>query len=116
MSMTETETMDDDAQSTLGRFRRRPTSIDAMRITQDRLAAIVAADGASDVPKWVRMASCRSRVYVTRDSSGAPTGLCIETPNGPVQAEAGEWLARGGEGELYPIRDSVFRATYERAD
>ena len=32
---------------------------------------------------------------------------------GMLEASKGEWIIRGTEGELYPCKDSVFRAKYE---
>lgn len=107
--------METRSQQTAGTFRRLPTKIDAMQITDERLKAFAVSDAASDVPEWARMASCRSLVAVTYDPHATPNGLRIETLNGPVQAGVGEWLARGISGELYPINDVVFRSTYEPA-
>ena len=36
----------------------------------------------------------------------------IETLEGTMHAEAGDWLIKGVEGELYSCKDSVFRETY----
>lgn len=32
-----------------------------------------------------------------------------------IPLSLGDWVARGPKGELYPIRDEVFRETYEQA-
>ena len=37
----------------------------------------------------------------------------VETLEGWMEGNAGDWLIEGVEGELYPCKDSVFRATYE---
>ena len=37
----------------------------------------------------------------------------IETLEGTMHAEAGDWLIKGIEGELYSCKDSAFRETYE---
>ena len=31
-------------------------------------------------------------------------------------AHPGDWIIRGVKGELYPCKDDVFQATYERVD
>ena len=40
----------------------------------------------------------------------------VETLEGRMEGDADSWLIRGVEGELYPCKDSVFRATYEAVD
>jgi len=40
----------------------------------------------------------------------------IKTLEGTMTGEPGDWLITGVEGEQYPCRDSVFRATYEPVD
>lgn len=39
--------------------------------------------------------------------------LKIRTLEGVVLLKPGNWLVKGVEGEFYPCRDSIFRATYE---
>ena len=36
----------------------------------------------------------------------------VETLEGWMEGQAGDWLIEGIEDELYPCKDSVFRATY----
>ena len=36
----------------------------------------------------------------------------IETWEGTMTAEPGDWIVRGVQGELYPCKDSVFKETY----
>jgi len=37
----------------------------------------------------------------------------VETLEGWMEGQMGDWLIEGVEGELYPCKDSIFRATYE---
>lgn len=37
----------------------------------------------------------------------------IETLEGIMVGQPGDWLITGIEGEQYPCKDSIFRATYE---
>jgi hypothetical protein len=36
----------------------------------------------------------------------------IETWEGTMTAEPGDWIIRGIQGEIYPCKDSVFKQTY----
>lgn len=38
--------------------------------------------------------------------------MYIHTPNGAATVGPGEWVARGVEGEFYPISNSILEATY----
>ena len=40
----------------------------------------------------------------------------IETLEGTMRADVGDWIITGVEGERYPCKDSIFRATYERVE
>ena len=41
-------------------------------------------------------------------------GNCyIRTLEGEMAAQEGDWIVRGVKGELYPIKDEIFRATYD---
>lgn len=37
----------------------------------------------------------------------------VDTPEGQMVGNPGDWLITGVEGEQYPCKDSIFRATYE---
>ncbi|HMN12799.1 MAG TPA: hypothetical protein PKD55_10795 [Bellilinea sp.] len=37
----------------------------------------------------------------------------IETLEGKMRCAPGDWIIRGVEGEIYPCKDAIFRATYE---
>lgn len=37
----------------------------------------------------------------------------IETPEGRMVANPGDWIVRGVAGEFYPVKDAIFRETYE---
>lgn len=42
--------------------------------------------------------------------------LLIATLEGVMQAKPGDWVIRGVQGEFYPCRDDIFRATYEAVE
>ena len=37
----------------------------------------------------------------------------IETLEGDMHCKLGDWIAKGVEGEIYPIRSSIFNASHE---
>ena len=40
----------------------------------------------------------------------------IETEEGTMKAEVGDYIVRGVEGEIYPVKPDIFSKTYERID
>ncbi len=43
------------------------------------------------------------------------TSLFIETLEGNMRADVGDWIIRGVKGEYYPCKPDIFAATYEPA-
>ena len=39
--------------------------------------------------------------------------IYIETLEGKMKAEKGDWIIRGIKGELYPCKPDIFKKTYE---
>lgn len=46
----------------------------------------------------------------------APFGLSIRTLEGVMQADPGDWIIRGVQGEFYPCKPDIFEATYEAVE
>ena len=40
----------------------------------------------------------------------------IETLEGVMKADKGDWIIKGVKGELYPCKPDVFEMTYEKVD
>lgn len=83
------------------RYRKKPIVIEAMRYSPETCERICA---------WMRIPHV---VY-----SGEPCGVgefLIETLEGTMRANPGDWIIRGLKGEFYPCKPDIFEATYERA-
>ena len=39
--------------------------------------------------------------------------LSIKTLEGTMTCRSGDWIIKGVKGEFYPVKDDIFRATYE---
>jgi len=84
-----------------GRWRKKPVVIDAVRFT--------GFDGNGDeLARWIH----EQGVEVEVDGRE----MRIATLEGPHWARPGDWIIRGIDGELYPVKDHIFRATYEPAE
>ena len=97
-------------------FRKKPVVIEAVQYT-------CTADNLREITDWAR--NCNSQAVridtETRNRSAEhPEGfdypvLKIETLEGVMQANVGDWIIKGVNGEMYPCKDEIFRMTYEPA-
>lgn len=86
----------------MARFRKKPVVIEAFRWT--------GGPDQEEDPVWAVEAIEARRMYY---QGGQEPCMTIETSEGTMRANVGDWIIRGVEGELYPCRPSVFEATYE---
>lgn len=84
------------------KFRKKLVVIDAVQWTND-------SDG--DALKAI-LALGRNNGRVTFAADGT-ADLVIETLEGDMRANVGDWIIRGVKGELYPCKPDIFAATYE---
>lgn len=63
-----------------------------------------------DYPKWFW-----DEVY-SEEISTYDNYCLIETLEGTIRAERGDWIIRGIKGELYPCKPDIFEMTYEKVD
>lgn len=83
----------------MGQYRKKPVVIEAVQWTGENVAEVDAfiGDGLED------------------NDDGAKPGqpISIETLEGVMTAQVGDWIIRGVKGELYPCKPDIFEATYE---
>ena len=56
------------------------------------------------------------KIPVTIEAYQTDVEMEIETLEGTMKANKGDWIIKGVKGELYPCKPDVFEMTYERAD
>lgn len=89
--------------SEVGRFRKKPVEIDAVRW-------LGGPESAGPVIDWVLAGGGTARW----DDQETPEGtLSIVTLEGVMYADPGDWIIRGVKGEFYPCKPDIFEATYE---
>ena len=73
--------------------------------------------GAGDVagtmhhtPAWFQDAFSKGKVELSGSRA------VIETLEGKMRAEKGDWVIRGVQGELYACKPDIFQQTYEAAE
>jgi hypothetical protein len=119
------------------KFRKRPVIVDAIRhygswpeirdwlleIAGDKYGGLAFAAGhgwdgndneihMTTIPEPSTALLLGTLPPITKNEDGS---LSIDTIEGVMLAQVGDWIIQGVEGELYPCKHSVFVATYERA-
>ncbi len=90
----------------VGRFRKRPVVIEAMRFTGGPVSAGLIIQWASGVRHYGRRGN---GVYGFYD----PEHLVVRTSMGDMRVEIGDWVIRDAQGEFRSCKPDMFEATYE---
>lgn len=92
------------------KYRKRPVIVEAIQWTGDNFDEIYA---------WGNPEGQTLTAKIVMEGMGweigkeKPGRLAIETLEGDMKAEVGDWIIRGIKGELYPCKPDIFAATYE---
>lgn len=84
----------------MSKYRKKPVVIEAWQMPLS----------AKDL---VEINSKTERVVHVDDRTGEQIVIC-ETLEGDMKATNEDWIILGVENEVYPCKDSVFKATYEK--
>ena len=86
------------------RYRKRPVVIEAMQYTWESRDAVIAWSGAQHTSIGEE-----GERYELRE-------LWINTLEGQMRADLGDWIVKGVQGEFYPVKLAIFKETYEPAE
>jgi hypothetical protein len=80
------------------KFQKKPIIIDAIQFfdTSERLIEIQEFVGDTIIVRYEGV-----------------TELVVDTLEGKSLAHVGDWIVKGIEGEVYPVKRSIFEKTYE---
>lgn len=84
-------------------FRKKPVEIEAHRL-QGNLKVFREMEDVSLTFKGAQTDDPYALAYAT-----------VQTEEGPLKAQPGDWIITGVQGERYPCKPDVFAETYERA-
>ena len=87
------------------KFKKKPIVIEAVRVDDVIKAARFSW---KDLPDWVEAA------YENGDLIFVSDFIDINTDEGMMTGRSGDWIVKGVEDEIYPVRGSVFDSTYEQ--
>lgn len=86
----------------MSRFRKKPVVIEAFQWT--------GGPDQTEDPVWIVDAIKAGTVRVQDPV------LVIDTLEGAMRANVGDWIIKGVKGEIYPCKPDIFAATYEPED
>lgn len=86
------------------KYRKKPVVIEARQFTGGK--------GYNALLDWINEhAEDRTSFAIT--DCGKIVGLGIETLEGTMRADVGDWIIEGVSGEFYPCKPDIFAQTYE---
>ncbi len=94
----------------MGKFRKKPVTIEAKQLTKDTLFPLMCwvDEEGGKIGEW-----CWDN---DDDSFITERYFIIETLEGNHKAQEGDWIIKGVAGEFYPCKPDIFKATYEAVD
>lgn len=89
-------------------YRKKPVEIEAMQVTPETLSRAVDWLISEDVDY---MYQCD----ILGKCSGTVEGhtFALPTLEGSMKVSMGDYIIKGVQGEFYPIKEAIFRETYE---
>lgn len=91
------------------KFRKRPVVIEAMQFFGTMVSS-------NDIFAWMDEHEDSPPASYTGTGDPSDGFLLIDTLEGEMRANAGDWIIRGVKGEFYPCKPDIFSATYEPAE
>lgn len=88
----------------MSKFRKKPVVVDAIRL--DNIST----------EKVVEFLGGEAQRNITFSINPREGTVRLVTLEGTMTARSGDWIVRGVQGELYPVKPDIFTATYEPAD
>jgi len=87
-------------------YRKKPVVIEAEQLR---------TDNAEGLAQWCGGVAMRVPTDKPLPVQEMPPAIFIETLEGDMRADLGDWIIQGIKGEFYPCKPDIFEATYEEA-
>lgn len=85
------------------KFQKKPVVIEAMQFVDNETAEAIL--------RWAGTPPVRP--VFRPDIPHIAENLAIDTLEGTMSADVGDWIIRGVQGEFYPCKPDIFEQTYE---
>lgn len=89
-------------------FRKKPVVIEAVQLTQKAIEEHLFDGG--NLPDGLKLCAAS---YNEKDRKVWSFRVGIETLEGFMLADVGDWIIKGVNGEFYPCKPDIFEKTYK---
>ena len=90
----------------MSKYRKKPVIIEAFKWTGD-------VEQKED-PIWIVEAIKEKKVWFGLDEKNNTVKMFIDTLEGIMIANQGDYIIKGVRGEIYPCKPEIFKETYEK--
>lgn len=90
----------------MSKYRKKPVIIDAIQLTSESLM-----DCISFIYPDISVIDHPTLITIRKNKF-----LYIETLEGDMKAQFGDYIIKGVQGEVYPCKPDIFEATYEKVE
>lgn len=94
----------------MGRYRKKPVEIEARQINSEDY------DDMLDIVKWCGGRAVGDELIGEQRMPGNDAVIAIDTLEGVMYGNPGDWIIKGVQGEFYPCKPDIFEATYEKVE
>lgn len=91
----------------MAKYKKKPIVVEAIRWTGSNLEEIRNFVGSDLIEECVELFD------IKRTLKKMLVDIAIETPEGTMRVDYGDYIIKGVQGELYPCKPDIFLATYE---
>lgn len=88
----------------MGKYRKKPVEIEAFLWT--------GGPDQTEDPEWAVEAINKGKIFFAKDDINE-TIICINTLEGVMTGQQGDYIIKGVKGEIYPCKPDIFELTYE---
>lgn len=90
----------------MSKYQKKPIIIEAHQFDGS-------STGVAELSNWINGGRYKHSQIRTRDLGRT---LIIKTLEGEMTAQAGDYIIKGIQGEFYPCKPDIFKATYEKVN
>ncbi|MCM0744894.1 hypothetical protein OGM26_06210 [Clostridioides difficile] len=87
----------------MAKFVKKPVEVEAFRLGYD------------DLPKWF-VGNDRVCNFIQEKCIGGNVSCDLETLEGTMRANKGDYIIQGVKGEIYPCKADIFEMTYQKVE
>lgn len=91
----------------MAKYKKKPIVVEAIRWTGSNLEEIRNFVGSDLIEECVELFD------IKRTLKKMLVDIAIETPEGTMRVDYGDYIIKGVQGELYPCKPDIFLKTYE---